>query len=66
MSDENKKDEPRAQADNDGIAIGNISAGGNIHLLQLQCRKYKKRNPTLAIKEAKHGKGLRLVFTQGY
>jgi len=35
MSDENKKDEPRAHADNDGIAIGNISAGGNIHLLQL-------------------------------
>ena len=29
MSDENKKDEPKVQADNDGIAVGNI------HLLQL-------------------------------
>ena len=35
MSDENKKDEPKVQADNNGISIGNISAGGNIHLLQL-------------------------------
>lgn len=35
MNDENKKDEPSAQADNNGIVIGNISAGGNIHLLQL-------------------------------
>ena len=35
MSDENKKDEPKVQEDNDGIAISNISVGGNIHLLQL-------------------------------
>ena len=30
MSDENKKDEPKVQADNNSIAVGNISAGGNI------------------------------------
>ena len=30
MSDENKKDEPKVQADHNSIAIGNISAGGNI------------------------------------
>ncbi len=30
MSDENKKDEPRVQADNNSIAVGNISVGGNI------------------------------------
>jgi hypothetical protein len=39
MSDENKKDKTKVRADNNGIAIGNISAGGivngNIHLLQL-------------------------------
>jgi hypothetical protein len=34
MSDENKKDETRIQADN-GAAIGTISASGNIYLLQL-------------------------------
>jgi formylglycine-generating enzyme required for sulfatase activity/energy-coupling factor transporter ATP-binding protein EcfA2 len=30
MDDENKKDEPKIQADNNSIAVGNISAGGNI------------------------------------
>ena len=30
MSDEKKKDEPSVQADNNSIAIGNISAGGNM------------------------------------
>jgi WD40 repeat protein len=30
MSDENKKEEPRVQADNSSIAVGAISAGGNI------------------------------------
>jgi hypothetical protein len=39
MSDENKKDETKVQADNNSVAMGNISAGGNVHgniyLLQL-------------------------------
>ncbi len=30
MSDENKKDEPRAQADNNGIAVGNLNIGGSV------------------------------------
>jgi hypothetical protein len=40
MSGDNKKEETRVQADNNSIAVGNISAGGNIgnvniHSLQL-------------------------------
>ena len=31
MSDENKKDETKVQADDDGIAIGNLSIGGSVH-----------------------------------
>ncbi len=30
MSDESKKDEPRAQADNNGIAVGKIEVGGDV------------------------------------
>ena len=30
MSDENKKDEPKVQADNDGIAVGKIEVGGDV------------------------------------